>query len=159
MALTPAPPPNFGPRSRFLTGVTREGAHCDPNSKHNICNGVSVNKGKSLLYCCKARCCNVLGDSNNCGRCSHKCRLGERCCNGTCTNVLWNASHCGKCGQKCKRGVGCEIGYCGYAWNWKFSADALKFHSFGIWIPTFQNLIFDFLSLFCWITTIITWRR
>ncbi|KAL3821202.1 hypothetical protein ACJIZ3_007107 [Penstemon smallii] len=105
-------------RSRFLTTSVKKtikNTSCDAKTKPYVCNGVSADKGKSLLYCCKKHCRDVLGDKNNCGRCGHKCRLGERCCGGVCTNVLVNKSNCGKCGKKCARGVKCEYGYCGYA--------------------------------------------
>ncbi|PON71119.1 Stigma-specific protein [Parasponia andersonii] len=108
-------PSNVRSRSRFLASyIIKKGTHCDP-VKYNICNGVPANKGKSLLYCCKAHCRNVLGDRNNCGRCGQKCKFGERCCNGSCTNVLFNKNHCGKCDKQCKKGVACDYGYCGYA--------------------------------------------
>lgn len=110
-----SPIPNAGrSRSRFLTSIIKKGTHCD-RVKYNICNGVKANKGKSLLYCCKTHCRNVLGDRNNCGKCGHKCKLGERCCGGRCTKVLFNPNHCGKCERRCKGGVPCENGYCGYA--------------------------------------------
>lgn len=92
----------------------RKGMRCHVAS-HNICNGVKADNGTSLLYCCKKHCRNILGDMNNCGRCGHKCRFGQRCCGGKCTYVGFNADHCGKCNKKCKSGVKCEFGYCGYA--------------------------------------------
>ncbi|KAL5569676.1 hypothetical protein UlMin_026251 [Ulmus minor] len=100
---------------RFLASyIIKKGTHCDP-IKYNICNGVWANKRTSLLNCCKTHCRNILGDRNNCGRCGHKCKFGERCCHGTCTNVLSNVNNCGKCDKKCKAGVSCDYGYCGYA--------------------------------------------
>eukprot|EP00257_Ricinus_communis_P023649 XP_015583694.1 protein GRIM REAPER [Ricinus communis] len=101
-------------RSRFLTTVIRKGKHCDP-TYNNICSGVSANNGTSLLYCCKKHCRNILGDKNNCGQCSHKCKFGEHCCHGICTNVASSADHCGKCNRKCASGVPCNYGSCGYA--------------------------------------------
>ncbi|ESQ48444.1 hypothetical protein EUTSA_v10022293mg [Eutrema salsugineum] len=92
----------------------RKGMRCHVVS-HNICNGVKAENGTSLLYCCKKHCRNILGDMNNCGRCGHKCRFGQRCCGGICTCVGFNPEHCGKCNKKCKPGVRCEYGYCGYA--------------------------------------------
>ncbi|KAL0857520.1 hypothetical protein Bca101_062674 [Brassica carinata] len=92
-----------------------KGMRCHVASGHNICNGVKADKGTSLLYCCKKHCRNILGDMNNCGRCSHKCRFGQRCCEGVCTYVGFNPDHCGKCNKKCKSGAKCEYGYCGYA--------------------------------------------
>ncbi|KAL6283620.1 hypothetical protein ACE6H2_014549 [Prunus campanulata] len=109
-----SPNPSFRSRSRFLASIIKKGAHCDP-IKHNICNGISANKGTSILHCCKTHCRNVLGDRNNCGKCGNKCKLGMHCCNGTCINTTFNANNCGKCGKKCKYGVKCEYGYCGYA--------------------------------------------
>ncbi|XP_044482876.1 protein GRIM REAPER [Mangifera indica] len=111
------PVPNFRSRSRMLTqgsNVIKKGTHCDPEHK-NICDGVSANKGTSLLYCCKTHCRNILSDMNNCGRCGVKCKFGERCCNGRCTSVVYNDNHCGKCNRKCPFGVKCEFGSCGYA--------------------------------------------
>ncbi|KAL7087644.1 hypothetical protein ACP275_13G080400 [Erythranthe tilingii] len=108
-------------RSRFLASAViktiKKGASCGANTKKKAqaCNGVSANKGTSLLYCCKKHCRNVLGDQNNCGVCGRKCGLGQQCCGGVCTNVLKNTANCGKCGKKCKHGVKCEYGYCGYA--------------------------------------------
>ncbi|XP_047306977.1 protein GRIM REAPER-like [Impatiens glandulifera] len=105
-------------RSRFLTANTniKKGANCDLYSlNHRVCNGVSVNKGTGLLYCCKKHCRNVLSDRNNCGKCGKKCKQWERCCNGKCTNVGYNKSNCGKCGHKCKGGLPCAYGICGYA--------------------------------------------
>ncbi|CAH8391237.1 unnamed protein product [Eruca vesicaria subsp. sativa] len=93
----------------------RKGMRCHVAGRHNICNGVKADKGTSLLYCCKKHCRNILGDKNNCGRCSHKCRFGQRCCGGVCTYVGFNSEHCGKCNRKCKTGAKCEYGYCGYA--------------------------------------------
>ncbi|XVF78530.1 hypothetical protein PTKIN_Ptkin14bG0141300 [Pterospermum kingtungense] len=112
--------PNLRSRSRFLSTTMKKdkikkGAHCDSNSYHNICNGVSANNGTSLLYCCKKHCRNVLRDWNNCGQCGHRCKFGQRCCGGVCTDVVFNANHCGKCDKKCSPGVKCEFGYCGYA--------------------------------------------
>ncbi|KAJ7981751.1 Stigma-specific Stig1 family protein [Quillaja saponaria] len=101
-------------RSRFLTSIIKKGTQCDQKAR-NICNGVSANKGTSLLFCCKTHCRNVLGDRNNCGRCGQKCGHGERCCGGVCTKILHNVNHCGKCNKKCSAGVGCENGFCGYA--------------------------------------------
>ncbi|XP_010502751.1 PREDICTED: protein GRIM REAPER-like [Camelina sativa] len=92
----------------------RKGMRCHV-AGYNVCNGVKADKGTSLLYCCKKHCRNILGDMNNCGRCGHKCRFGQRCCGGICTNVGFNPKHCGKCNKKCKSGVKCEYGYCGYA--------------------------------------------
>ncbi|CAN6691060.1 unnamed protein product [Malus baccata var. baccata] len=100
--------------SRFLASIIRKGAQCDP-TKHNICNGISTNKGAGILYCCKKHCRNVLSDKNNCGKCWKQCKFGMRCCNGTCMNTTSDANNCGKCGKKCKYGVKCEYGYCGYA--------------------------------------------
>ncbi|POO03201.1 Stigma-specific protein [Trema orientale] len=109
------PIPNPRSRSRFLGNIIKEGSNCAGNI--NVCNGVSANKGKtkSLLFCCKTHCRNVLGDFNNCGGCGRKCRFGERCCDGRCTVVLSNAQNCGKCGRRCKAGVKCQYGFCGYA--------------------------------------------
>lgn len=103
-------------KGRFLSDIiVKKGAHCDPKSKHNnACDGVSGNGGRSLVYCCKMQCQDILGDINNCGECGQKCRHGELCCNGVCNNVVSNAYHCGKCGNKCKAGIKCELGYCGY---------------------------------------------
>ncbi|KAF3530019.1 hypothetical protein DY000_02042990 [Brassica cretica] len=55
----------------------------------------------------------MLGNKNNCGQCSHKCRFGQRCCGAICTYVGFNPDHCGKCNKKCKSGAKCEYGYCG----------------------------------------------
>ncbi|CAB4307895.1 unnamed protein product [Prunus armeniaca] len=74
---------NFRSRSRFLGSVIKQGAKCNPIKK-NICNGILANKGTSLLFCCKIKCVNVLGDRNHCGQCGRKCKLGELCCHGTC---------------------------------------------------------------------------
>ncbi|XP_062170167.1 protein GRIM REAPER-like [Alnus glutinosa] len=109
-----SPLANLRSRSRFLATVIKKGTHCDPIA-HNVCNGISANKGASLLRCCKKHCRNVLGDKNNCGRCGNKCKHGQRCCSGTCVNTAYNVKHCGKCNKKCKRGHKCEYGYCGYA--------------------------------------------
>ncbi|KAM6581983.1 hypothetical protein CsatB_008985 [Cannabis sativa] len=112
---TPATNVGIRSSSRFLASyIIKKGTHCDPKT-YNICNGVPANKGKSILYCCKRHCRNVLGDRNNCGRCGHKCKFEDRCCNGKCTKVLFNKHNCGKCGKKCKAGVACDNGYCGYA--------------------------------------------
>ncbi|KAL0443534.1 UNVERIFIED_CONTAM: protein GRIM REAPER [Sesamum latifolium] len=105
-------------RSRFLASSVKKikkGTSCDPKTNPYVCNGVSANKGSSLLYCCKKHCRDVLGDRNNCGVCGRKCGLGERCCGGVCTNVLWTTANCGKCNKRCPDGVRCEYGYCGYA--------------------------------------------
>ncbi|XP_054811363.1 protein GRIM REAPER-like [Prosopis cineraria] len=105
-----------GTRSRFLTRIIKKGMHCDAMmTGFNICNGVSASKGRGLLFCCKKHCRNVLGDKNNCGRCGHKCRQGQRCCDGACTDVLFNENHCGKCGSKCSPGLPCDKGCYGYA--------------------------------------------
>ena len=106
---------NLRSRSRFLASVIKRGAHCNPIS-YNVCNGVSANKGKSILHCCKTHCRDVLGDKNNCGVCGNKCKQGLRCCNGKCTDTFYNVNHCGKCNKECQNGVKCEYGYCGYAW-------------------------------------------
>ncbi|KAL5569678.1 hypothetical protein UlMin_026253 [Ulmus minor] len=101
--------------SPFLAShIIKKGRYCDP-IKNKICNGVSANNGTSMLYCCKRRCRDVLGDRNNCGRCERKCKFEERCCHGTCTNVLSNVNNCGKCDKKCNAGVSCNFGVCGYA--------------------------------------------
>ncbi|XP_047307314.1 protein GRIM REAPER-like [Impatiens glandulifera] len=108
-------------RSRFLSTSTtsiKKGVNCNlysSNRRVRVCNGVSVNKGTGLLYCCKKHCRNVLSDRNNCGKCGKKCKQCERCCKGKCTNVGNNKSNCGKCGHKCKRGLPCAYGICGYA--------------------------------------------
>ncbi|KAJ6301551.1 hypothetical protein OIU77_015790 [Salix suchowensis] len=91
-----SPPENFRSRSRFLASVVRKGTRCNAE-RGNVCNGVSANKGTSLIYCCKKHCRNVLGDKNNCGICGNKCRFAESCCNGRCTNIFSNVNHCGKC--------------------------------------------------------------
>ncbi|KAK4576778.1 hypothetical protein RGQ29_027352 [Quercus rubra] len=109
-----SPLSNLRSRSRFLASVIKKGTHCNPIT-NNVCNGVSANKGKSLLYCCKKHCRNVLSDKNNCGGCGKKCQEGQHCCNGRCTNTFYNVNHCGECNKKCKNGVKCEYGYCGYA--------------------------------------------
>ncbi|KAG2240677.1 hypothetical protein Bca52824_097123 [Brassica carinata] len=90
----------------------RKGMRCHVG-RHNICNGVKADKGTSLLYCCKKHCRSTLGNKNNCGQCSHKCRFGQRCCGAICTYVGFNPDHCGKCNKKCKSGAKCEYGYCG----------------------------------------------
>ncbi|KAK9938076.1 hypothetical protein M0R45_014835 [Rubus argutus] len=108
------PIPNFRSRSRFLASIIKKGAHCDP-VKYNICNGISANNGTSILHCCKTHCRNTLGDRNNCGKCGHKCKLGQLCCHGSCAYVAYNDNHCGKCARKCSSGVKCEYGSCGYA--------------------------------------------
>ncbi|GMJ13884.1 GRIM REAPER [Hibiscus trionum] len=112
--------PNLRSRSRFLTtsakkDTIRKGAHCESNSYHNICNGISVNNGTGILHCCKTHCRNVRSDWNNCGECGKRCLLGQRCCGGVCTDVARSVHHCGKCGNQCSSGVKCELGYCGYA--------------------------------------------
>jgi hypothetical protein len=109
-----SPLANLRSRSRFLATVIKKGAHCDPITR-NVCNGVSANKGASLLHCCKKHCRNVLGDKNNCGRCGNKCKQGQRCCGGACIGTAYNVHHCGKCNKKCAHGLRCEYGYCGYA--------------------------------------------
>ena len=107
-------PEYFGFRSRFLASIAKQRARCSTNA-NNICNGVSANKGAEMLFCCKKKCVNVLGDMYHCGQCGKKCRIGERCCNGVCTNVMNNRNNCGKCSKKCKTGLSCEYGFCGYA--------------------------------------------
>ncbi|TYH74576.1 hypothetical protein ES332_D05G408700v1 [Gossypium tomentosum] len=112
--------PNLRSRSRFLKtspkkDKIRKGVHCEPDPYHNICNGLSVNNGTGILYCCKTHCRNVLRDWNNCGECGHRCKFGERCCGGVCTDVVYNVNHCGKCDKQCSPGVQCDFGYCGYA--------------------------------------------
>ncbi|KAL3638416.1 hypothetical protein CASFOL_017787 [Castilleja foliolosa] len=105
-------------KSRFLASAVKKikkGMKCDAKTNPYVCNGVSADKGASLLYCCKKHCRNVLGDRNNCGRCGQKCRLNERCCGGVCKDVSRNKTNCGKCNKKCRNGVKCEYGYCGYA--------------------------------------------
>ncbi|KAF9589997.1 hypothetical protein IFM89_030147 [Coptis chinensis] len=92
----------------------KKGAKCDPIT-NNICNGISVNNGTGLLYCCKKHCRNVKGDRNNCGTCGHKTGFGELCCNGNPVGVAYNVDHCGKCNVKCSSGLKCEYGTCGYA--------------------------------------------
>ncbi|KAF9666769.1 hypothetical protein SADUNF_Sadunf16G0263100 [Salix dunnii] len=62
-------PENFRPKSRFLASVVKKGTRCN-TERNNVCNGVSANKGTSLIYCCKKHCRNVLGDRNNCGICA-----------------------------------------------------------------------------------------
>ncbi|XP_059440945.1 protein GRIM REAPER-like [Corylus avellana] len=109
-----SPLANLRSRSRFLATVIKEGAQCNSITR-NVCNGMSANKGASLLHCCKKHCRNVLGDKNNCGRCGNKCKQGQRCCNGACINTAFNVNHCGKCNKKCAHGLRCEYGYCGYA--------------------------------------------
>ncbi|KAM7503990.1 hypothetical protein LguiB_002894 [Lonicera macranthoides] len=101
-------------RSRFLASI-KKGTYCDDQYANNVCNGVSANQGKSLLYCCKTHCRNIWGDRNNCGRCGNKCTLGELCCSGTCTRVAYNNAHCGKCNNECSNGHTCHYGFCGYA--------------------------------------------
>ena len=101
-------------RSSKKVTTIKKGASCDAN-RNNICDGVSANKGTSMLYCCKKHCRNVLGDMNNCGKCQNKCNLLQRCCGGVCTRVIDDPKNCGKCNRVCKDGVKCEIGYCGYA--------------------------------------------
>ncbi|KAL7087645.1 hypothetical protein ACP275_13G080500 [Erythranthe tilingii] len=104
-------------KSRFLatSATKKKGVIIGCNGKKNsqVCNGLK--KGKTLLFCCKKNCRDVLSDLNNCGRCGKKCGFGQRCCGGVCTNVLKNAKNCGKCGKKCRRGVKCQFGFCGYA--------------------------------------------
>ncbi|XP_010272490.1 PREDICTED: protein GRIM REAPER-like [Nelumbo nucifera] len=103
--LVDSPSTNALSRNLFLARI-RKGSHCD---------GVPVNNGTGLLQCCKARCRDVFGDQNNCGRCGHKCGFGELCCHGTCTNIVYNDTHCGECNRKCLPGIKCEYGTCGYA--------------------------------------------
>ena len=113
---SPVPSPGRSRSDRLLASVIKKGTRCDATRpRYNVCNGVAANKGKSLLYCCKKHCRNVLGDRNNCGRCGRKCGFGQRCCGGRCTAVLFSPNHCGKCERRCKRGVACENGVCGYA--------------------------------------------
>ncbi|XP_038990540.1 protein GRIM REAPER-like [Hibiscus syriacus] len=112
--------PNLRSRSRFLMtspkkDKIRKSAHCEPDSYQNICNGISVNNGTNILYCCKTHCRNVLRDQNNCGECRNRCKFGQCCCGGVCTDVVHNFDHCGKCDNRCSPGVKCEFGYCGYA--------------------------------------------
>ncbi|KAL4332966.1 hypothetical protein GQ457_07G014640 [Hibiscus cannabinus] len=112
--------PDLRSRSRFLTtspkkDKIRKGEHCVPDPYRNMCNGVSVNNGTGMLYCCKTHCRNVLRDWNNCGGCGRRCQFGQRCCGGVCTDVVRNVNHCGKCDKQCSPGVKCELGYCGYA--------------------------------------------
>ena len=99
-----SPLSNLRSRSRFLASVIKKGTHCNPIT-NNVCNGVSANKRKSLLYCCKKHCRNVLSDKNNCGVRGKKCQEGQHYCNGRCTNTFYNVHHCGKCNKKCKNGV------------------------------------------------------
>ncbi|KAE8692292.1 Protein STIG1 [Hibiscus syriacus] len=136
---------NIRSRSRFLTtspkkDKIRKGAHCELNSYQDTCNGISVNSGTGILYCCKMHCRNVLRDRNNCGGCGNRCQFGQQmhcrnvlrdrnncggcgnrcqfgqlCCGGVCTGVVYNVDHCGKCDNRCSPGVKCEFGYCGYA--------------------------------------------
>ncbi|XP_039013692.1 protein GRIM REAPER-like [Hibiscus syriacus] len=111
---------NIRSRSRFLTtspkkDKIRKGAHCELNSYQDTCNGISVNSGTGILYCCKMHCRNVLRDRNNCGGCGNRCQFGQLCCGGVCTGVVYNVDHCGKCDNRCSPGVKCEFGYCGYA--------------------------------------------
>ncbi|KAH1103715.1 hypothetical protein GLYMA_13G276200v4 [Glycine max] len=89
--------------------IIKKGRQCD-HETNNIYNGVSTNKGRDLLFCCKNHCRNVLSDKNNCRVCGNKCKQGERCCNGVCTNVLSNARHCGKCNKQCSPGDSCGNG-------------------------------------------------
>ncbi|KZV27212.1 thioredoxin [Dorcoceras hygrometricum] len=112
-----------GTRSRFLAAtskkVLKKGANCDARTyNHNVCDGVSANKGTGLLYCCKKHCRNVLGDRNNCGTCGRKCQQWERCCGGVCTNVMTSTNNCGKCNRKCSSGITCDYGFCGVAFAW-----------------------------------------
>ncbi|XP_062086977.1 protein GRIM REAPER [Humulus lupulus] len=109
------PIPKLRSRSGFfLANIIKKGANCG-HTHIKVCDGASANKGKSMLFCCKTHCRNVLGDRNNCGVCGHKCNFGESCCDGKCTVVLSNPHHCGKCGRQCRKGVKCDNGYCGYA--------------------------------------------
>ncbi|KAL3503206.1 hypothetical protein ACH5RR_037655 [Cinchona calisaya] len=100
-------------RSRFLSSI-KKGSSCNFEKK-NKCNGVYANEGKSLLYCCKNHCRDVLGDRNNCGYCGFKCKFGEKCCGGRCIDVMYDPFNCGKCGKMCKKDHNCGYGYCGYA--------------------------------------------
>lgn len=100
--------------SKFLATVIKKGARCDL-AGNNICNAVVADRGTALLHCCSMHCRNVLGDRNNCGRCSQRCGFGQLCCDGACTAVAYNVNHCGKCNHKCRAGVKCDYGFCGYA--------------------------------------------
>lgn len=69
------PIPNIISRGgRFLSNanIIKKGAKCDPKDEKakkkkkniNVCNGVSVNGGKSLLYCCKSKFQDIVSDAN-----------------------------------------------------------------------------------------------
>lgn len=111
-----APLGNRGLRSRFLASnvVINKGTRCW-GKKREVCDGVWANKGKSLVYCCKTHCRNVLGDKNNCGGCGVKCGLGHSCCAGRCINVGSDANNCGNCNLVCAKATGCRFGFCAYA--------------------------------------------
>ncbi|KAE8125805.1 hypothetical protein FH972_020578 [Carpinus fangiana] len=123
-----SPLANLRSRSRFLATVVKEGARCNSITR-NVCNGVSANKGASLLHCCKKHCRNVIGDKNNCGRLEGaRCNSITRnvcngvsankgasllhCCKKHCRNVIGDKNNCGRCGNKCKQGQRCRSGAC-----------------------------------------------
>ncbi|KAL0306515.1 UNVERIFIED_CONTAM: protein GRIM REAPER [Sesamum radiatum] len=67
-------------RSRFLASSVKKikkGTSCDAKTNPYVCNGVSANKGSSLLHCCKKHCRDVLGDRNNCGVCGASAGWGS----------------------------------------------------------------------------------
>ena len=86
--------------------------------------------------CCgsPARCLDVTGDPNHCGRCDNVCSGGTRCVGGVCQcpgangpcapgtlccpkvgcrNPLTDSQNCGACGQACPDGENCTAGRCG----------------------------------------------
>ncbi|GMH05287.1 hypothetical protein Nepgr_007127 [Nepenthes gracilis] len=65
--------------------------------------------------CCNNNCVDLMKDQNNCGQCTHKCRINEICCGGSCINPWKDPKHCGGCNNRCPTGVLCVFRLCGYA--------------------------------------------
>jgi Stigma-specific protein, Stig1 len=63
-------------------------------------------------------CVNLKKDSLACGRCGHRCRVGEdpehteTCCNGACVNTQKSLANCGACGSLCSTGPGGKAACC-----------------------------------------------
>jgi len=54
----------------------------------------------------------LMGDSNNCGRCGRVCAAQATCCGGGCVRTAVNASNCGMCGHACAAGEMCRNSLC-----------------------------------------------
>jgi formylglycine-generating enzyme len=76
----------------------------------DLCNGVCVDKYKSLTNC--GACGNVCESDRECRDGSCRCSFQPDDCKGTCMNFSNDLDNCGACEHKCATGETCSQGVC-----------------------------------------------